>query len=261
LGPPSNKRPRRSSIDQTNIINEPRRRSVEQRSTNIAVTEQQRSRRDDTESLPTPPPQQIPIPQRFHVQSSTISSTVSVPESNMRFKPKILGNDKSIFYNLPSSSQMRNASKILGLEFNKEGQVFWNSTLQWISEFRGSSKPTEYRDIQLKKISGFASLAIFVTGSENFAFEIQEAVKAYFFDNFVTGKSCNFEEKVVMETLITNDLTEIHLALFAEMINCLIGVFDGNSFKMFGSTEDEQASTMLLTKTAGIYAPVISIKF
>jgi hypothetical protein len=129
-----------------------------------------------------------------------------------------------------------------------------------------------------QKFSGWSSLAIFFTGNEEYGFEIQKAVKAYFFQNFFTGKyfvlhifksntfklilgkSCQLPEDIIRETLVSNELTDIHLALFARMTNCIIGVFDGPNLKMYGASDDENSPTMLLKKVGQIYSPVTNIQ-
>uniref|UniRef100_A0A914Y0V4 Uncharacterized protein n=1 Tax=Panagrolaimus superbus TaxID=310955 RepID=A0A914Y0V4_9BILA len=113
----------------------------------------------------------------------------------------------------------------------------------------------------MQKFSGFASLAIFVAGNEEYGFEIQKAIKTYFFQNFVTGKNCKLSENVVCETLVTNELTDVHLSVFSRIINCFIGVFEGNHLKMYGTSNDDQSPTMLLKKIGNLYSPVTKIQY
>lgn len=124
----------------------------------------------------------------FRTQSvapNPLRTTLPTPK---QFQPILLKNNQCIIYNTPSSSTMREIAKIFGFTFNYRCHSFWSSTLSnKIYEIKSTSAPTQ--TYPTASPSNFAALSMFFSGTEEYFLQIQEVIKRYFFEKYITGKN------------------------------------------------------------------------
>jgi hypothetical protein len=125
----------------------------------------------------------------INIQQQTIVPVIPsrpLPPIPTQFQPNILPQTQTLLYNTPSSAQMREIASKFGYPFSYKCFQFWSSTLSSISEIKGSSKPIKTHSIS--SFDEFASLSLFLTGSEEYGKHIQEGIKEYFLKTYHTDK-------------------------------------------------------------------------
>uniref|UniRef100_A0AC35FXX9 Uncharacterized protein n=1 Tax=Panagrolaimus sp. PS1159 TaxID=55785 RepID=A0AC35FXX9_9BILA len=195
-----------------------------------------------------------------YIQQQTIVPIIptrSLPPIPTQFQPHILLQTQTILYNVPSSAQMREIASKFDYEFSFKGYQFWSSTLESISEIKGTSKPIKTRSIS--SFDEFASLSLFLTGSEEYGKHIQKGIKESFFNAYYTDNGFTLPADISGHTLVTNALTDVHFSILSKMINCSIAIFNGKNIEIFGLTDDEAAPVMLLKKSNDKFEPILGI--
>uniref|UniRef100_A0AC35GCS7 Uncharacterized protein n=1 Tax=Panagrolaimus sp. PS1159 TaxID=55785 RepID=A0AC35GCS7_9BILA len=195
-----------------------------------------------------------------NIQQQTIVPIIPtrpLPPIPIQFQPNILPQAQTLLYNTPSSAQMREIASKFGYPFSYKCYQFWSSTLSSISEIKGTSKPIKTHPIS--SYDEFASLSLFLTGSEEYGKHIQEGIKEYFSKTYYTDNGFTLPTDISLHTLITNALTDIHFSCLSKMINCTIAIFNGENIDCFGLTNDETTPVMLLKKCENKFEPVLGI--
>lgn len=62
------------------------------------------------------------------------------------------------------------------------------------------------------------------------------------------------------QTLVTHELTNVHLALLCQMWNIRIGIFTDGQVEIHGNWSDFNIPSMLLKKADGKFEPVLALK-
>uniref|UniRef100_A0AC34GDR6 Uncharacterized protein n=1 Tax=Panagrolaimus sp. ES5 TaxID=591445 RepID=A0AC34GDR6_9BILA len=117
-------------------------------------------------------------------------------------------------------------------------------------------------------MSGFASLSLLFTGSEDNASEIKDNLNKYFSQNSLAiGKLVGqdfsqLSNPNVIEILFSADLTEIHLVALAQWFGCRFALFENGIWKRYGKWNNFKTylPIVLMEKKDGKYSPIFSLK-
>uniref|UniRef100_A0A914YST1 Uncharacterized protein n=1 Tax=Panagrolaimus superbus TaxID=310955 RepID=A0A914YST1_9BILA len=152
---------------------------------------------------------------------------------------------------------------MLGLDYHHNAYAFWNKfEIDKVSSYSVPDKLYSFPN------NGFASISLFLTGSEGYAFEIKEALNKYFFTNMKTlGNELGYEisswdHQKVAATIFSKAMVDIHFLALIHLINCRIGIFDGKMWKYYGTWNHwgKNVLTFLVVFNNGMYCPVLSLK-
>lgn len=89
--------------------------------------------------------------------------------------------NKTIVFYYPSSSDLRTCCNKLGLGYHRDAYVFWSKFE--IDKIASASVPEK----RFKSFNnGFASISLYLTGSDGHAAAVKEALNKYFFSNMKT---------------------------------------------------------------------------
>uniref|UniRef100_A0A914R1Y0 Uncharacterized protein n=1 Tax=Panagrolaimus davidi TaxID=227884 RepID=A0A914R1Y0_9BILA len=191
---------------------------------------------------------------------------------------EVLDNNKSVpkidpttfkFY-LPSSSDFEKYCKMLQLDdFSHEAYKFWANEID-IKNIRPSSIPNKLYSLTSSEKTGYASLTLFLTGSETQTSTIKQTFeRIYFFINMADIGNKYYGENLSQTSdsksigiLLAEDLTKYHLQGFCQFFECRIGVFVDEKWERYGNWENENANvlTLLMKKEGEKFCPVLSLK-
>uniref|UniRef100_A0AC34FFX8 Uncharacterized protein n=1 Tax=Panagrolaimus sp. ES5 TaxID=591445 RepID=A0AC34FFX8_9BILA len=154
----------------------------------------------------------------------------------------------SIFHDMPSTKKLKEICNIFKIEYQKQFFQTWYDIYQNLAmtPISKSSTIIETYDIT-STTDSFAVLSVLLTSTENFGSQIKE----YFCDKMVN------DVEICKKILATDDLTEVHLNIFAEMSNLSIGILFDQKLSIIGNAENE---LILLTKNEEKFVPLIKIQ-
>uniref|UniRef100_A0A914QN52 Uncharacterized protein n=1 Tax=Panagrolaimus davidi TaxID=227884 RepID=A0A914QN52_9BILA len=209
----------------------------------------------------------------------TPSSLITVTPTDVQNEPmeEILDSNKPIpkidpttfkFY-LPSSSDFEKYCKMLQLDdFSHEAYKFWANQID-IKSISPSSIPNKLYSLTSSEKTGYASLTIFLTGSETQTSTIKQTFeRIYFFKNMADigykyyGENLSqTSDSKTIGILLAEDLTKYHLQGFCQFFKCRIGVFVDEKWERYGIWDNENGNvlTLLMKKEGEKFFPILSL--
>jgi uncharacterized protein (UPF0262 family) len=203
-----------------------------------------------------------------HVVSPPIASPNQIPSPPLSDENDSELNTSFRFYH-PSGAFLNECCEKLELAYQLQAYRFWANIT--ISHLRRTSVPQITHTTADQQSSGFSSISLLFTGSETYALNIKNKLNTYFLQHSaeigeIVGQSLTqtFNPKVI-ETISSNDLTDIHFVALAHWFECRIALFKDGSWKCFGKWQNssdlqrnEYVPMIVMQSRNGKYSPIFS---
>uniref|UniRef100_A0AC34F4E1 Uncharacterized protein n=1 Tax=Panagrolaimus sp. ES5 TaxID=591445 RepID=A0AC34F4E1_9BILA len=171
------------------------------------------------------------------------------------------------FYH-PSGLFLSQCCEKLEFVYSHNAYAFW---AQIYAHFiKPNSIPENTYTVVNQRMSGFASMSLFFTGSEDNASEIKDKFVKYFLQNSLAigdaigeDLSQSFNPKVI-ETTSANDLLAIHFVALSRWFECRFAIFDDGHWKRYGNWNiydlKNYIPIVMMEKKNGKYSPIFTFK-
>jgi hypothetical protein len=203
------------------------------------------------------------------IVSPPIASPNQIPSPPLSDENDSEFNTSYRFYH-PSGYFYYKCCEKLELAYQLQAYRFWANIK--ISHLRQTSVPQITHTTADQQSSGFSSISLLMTGSEAHAEHIKKKLNTYFLMHSaeigaIIGQSLTqtYNPKVI-ETISSNDLTDIHFIALAHWFKCRIALFKDGSWKRFGEWQNSPdlqrngyVPMIVMERKNGIYSPIFSV--